>query len=165
MMIRVVVVGAVRGPLAELLNDFEARARRYWRLEIVEVKAGAKGSSDPSVVVKAEAERIDKHLRPGAKRWILSREGKSMSSTGLTHLLERAGVNGEEVDFVIESKGKLIAIEVKATSSPRLSDAKYLGTFRDEYGDSVHGCLLLHGGSRFEVLAPGILALPWWSVI
>lgn len=74
-------------------------------------------------------------------------------------------VTGEEVDLVIESKGRLIAIEIKATTSPRLSDAKHLRTFREEYGSSVHGCLLLHGGSRFEVFAPGILAVPWWSVI
>ena len=73
-------------------------------------------------------------------------------------------VTGEEVDFVVEWKGRLIAIEIKATTSPRLSDAKHLGTFRAEYGDSVHGCLLLHGGSRFEVLASGILAVPWWAV-
>ena len=73
-------------------------------------------------------------------------------------------VTGEEVDFVVEWKGRLIAIEIKATTSPRLSDAKHLGTFRAEYGDSVHGCLLLHGGSRFDLLAPGILAVPWWAV-
>ncbi|MFV2007969.1 MAG: ATP-binding protein, partial [Longimicrobiales bacterium] len=72
---------------------------------------------------------------------------------------------GEEVDLVIERNGRLVGIEVKATARPRLSDAQHLRTFREEYGDSVSGCLLLHGGERLGVMAPGVLAAPWWSVI
>jgi hypothetical protein len=45
------------------------------------------------------------------------------------------------VDFVIETGGKLLPIEVKSTTRPRLSDAKYLRTFRTEYGKkSRAGC-------------------------
>jgi uncharacterized protein len=72
---------------------------------------------------------------------------------------------GEEVDLVIEQKNRLVGVEVKATSRPRVSDARHLRTFLDEYGDSVDGCLLLHGGDRLEVLAPRVLAAPWWMVI
>lgn len=41
---------------------------------------------------------------------------------------------GEEVDFVIEAGGKLLPIEVKATTRPRLAEAAHLRTFRQEYG-------------------------------
>jgi uncharacterized protein len=72
---------------------------------------------------------------------------------------------GEEVDFVIERGAELVAIEVKSTTRPRTADIAHLRTFRNEYGDSVRGCLLLHDGERLEWLAPGILAAPWWRVL
>ena len=73
--------------------------------------------------------------------------------------------SGDEVDFVVESGEELIAIEVKATTRPRIRDIEHLRTFQHEYGDDVRGCLLLHTGDRLEWLAPGILAAPWWRVI
>lgn len=72
---------------------------------------------------------------------------------------------GEEVDFVIEVGGHLVPIEIKATSRPRLADAKHLLSFRGEYGKKARPGLLLHTGSQLEWLAPGILAAPWWRVI
>jgi len=72
---------------------------------------------------------------------------------------------GEEVDFVVEWRDRLLAVEVKATNRPRASDARHLKTFREEYGERVVGSLLLHDGDATEWLAPGILAAPWWRVI
>jgi predicted AAA+ superfamily ATPase len=72
---------------------------------------------------------------------------------------------GEEVDFVIETEGKLLPIEVKSSPRPRLSDAKHLLSFRAEYGKKSRVGLLLHTGSQIEWLAPGILAAPWWRVL
>jgi predicted AAA+ superfamily ATPase len=86
-------------------------------------------------------------------------------------ILDRPGLfywrtaTGEEVDFVVERGSALLGVEVKATMRPRLSDARHLQAFRDEYGDSVRGCLLLHGGEQVEWLGPRILAAPWWRVI
>lgn len=73
--------------------------------------------------------------------------------------------SGEEVDFVIESGGQVLPIEIKTTTRPRQADAKHLRTFRDEYGRRSRNALLLHAGERIEWLAPGILAAPWWRVI
>lgn len=72
---------------------------------------------------------------------------------------------GEEVDFVIEAGGKLLPVEVKATSRPRLGDAAHLRTFRTEYGKKARAGLLLHTGTASDWLAPDVLAAPWWSVI
>ena len=72
---------------------------------------------------------------------------------------------GEEVDFVIESGGRLLPIEVKASPRPRLADARHLRSFRAEYGEKARAALLLHTGSTLEWLAPDVLAAPWWRVL
>lgn len=72
---------------------------------------------------------------------------------------------GEEVDFVVEVGDRLVPIEVKATAKPKLSDAKHLRLFRNEYGSKSRSGLLLHAGSAVEWLAPDVLAAPWWKVL
>lgn len=72
---------------------------------------------------------------------------------------------GEEVDFVIETGGTLLPIEVKASDRPRTGDVKHLLSFRQEYGRLSRPGLLLHTGTRIEWLANGVLAAPWWSVV
>ena len=72
---------------------------------------------------------------------------------------------GEEVDFVVETGGRLLPIEIKATSRPRLGDAANLRTFRNEYGEQARAGLLLHTGSTVEWLTPDVLAAPWWKVL
>ena len=72
---------------------------------------------------------------------------------------------GEEVDFVIETGGKLLPIEIKATARPRLADIAHLRTFRAEYGKKARAGLLLHTGNALEWLADDVLAAPWWRVL
>jgi predicted AAA+ superfamily ATPase len=72
---------------------------------------------------------------------------------------------GEEVDFVIETGGRLLPIEVKASARPRLADAAHLRTFRKEYGAKAGVGLLLHTGGTLEWLTPDVLAAPWWMVM
>ena len=75
-------------------------------------------------------------------------------------------VAGAEVDFVIESEGRLLPIEVKASARPRFRDARHLLAFASEYGPAaVRGGLLLHAGDTVEWIAPGVLAAPWWRVL
>ena len=73
--------------------------------------------------------------------------------------------SGEEVDLVIETGGRLLPIEIKASPRPRLGDATHLRSFRKEYGKKARAGLLLHTGGAFEWLAPDILAVPWWRVL
>ena len=52
-----------------------------------------------------------------------------------------------------------------ATARPRVSDAKHLRTFREEYGRRCRPGLILHTGDVIEWLASGVLAAPWWRVL
>lgn len=72
---------------------------------------------------------------------------------------------GEEVDLVVEWRGRLLPIEVKASSRVRPADARHLRTFRDEYPDSARAGLLLYDGDEVFWLTDGVLAAPWWRVI
>ena len=72
---------------------------------------------------------------------------------------------GEEVDIVIEAGGRLLPVEVKATSRPRLRDAAHLRSFRAEYGETARAGLLLHAGETVDWIAPDVLAAPWWRVL
>lgn len=73
--------------------------------------------------------------------------------------------SGEEVDLVIETGGRLLPIEIKATARPRLAECAHLRSFRREYGQQARAGLLLHTGSALEWLAPDVLAAPWWRVL
>ncbi|MBX3274063.1 MAG: ATP-binding protein [Sandaracinaceae bacterium] len=72
---------------------------------------------------------------------------------------------GQEVDFVVEHEGRLLAVELKVTGRPSPADARHLRAFRHEYGDAVQGALLLHDGDDCFRLEQGIVAAPWWRVI
>ena len=72
---------------------------------------------------------------------------------------------GEEVDFVIEAGGRLLPIEVKATTRPRLADASHLRTFRAEYGHRARSGLLVHAGEMLDWIASDVLAVPWWRLL
>jgi predicted AAA+ superfamily ATPase len=74
-------------------------------------------------------------------------------------------LTGEEVDLVIEVDGRVLPVEIKSTTRPRLADAKHLRAFRDEYGAATRHALLLHCGESIEWLAPDVLAVPWWRVL
>ncbi len=80
-------------------------------------------------------------------------------SPRLYHL--RTAEGRHEVDLIIEiGHRKLIAIEIKATSSPDPGDAKHLRWLKRELGDSVIASVLLHCGSSSFVMDEGILAVP-----
>jgi len=73
--------------------------------------------------------------------------------------------SGLEVDFVIEHKGGLWPIEIKAGARPAPRDLRGLQAFRDEYPDLFRGGLLLHGGDEVQWLSKEILGVPWWRVV
>ena len=70
-----------------------------------------------------------------------------------------------EVNFVIETGGRLLPIEVKAAANPGFADTRGLRAFRVEYPESFAGGLLLHGGDETQWMSDRILAVPWWRVL
>lgn len=103
MKVVVVVVGRARGDLAAAVEEYERRAARYWKLEIVEVGQGAGGrSARPPEVVAAEAERILAKVPDTLEIVALTRTGSGMSSTELARYLQRHAVRSSPgVAFVI----------------------------------------------------------------
>jgi predicted AAA+ superfamily ATPase len=72
---------------------------------------------------------------------------------------------GQEVDFVVETAGRVLPIEVKSGRRPGLGDTAHLRAFRAEQGDAARVGLLLHTGEALEWIAPDVLAAPWWMVV
>jgi 23S rRNA (pseudouridine1915-N3)-methyltransferase len=99
--VKVLVVGRAKDPLRAAILDYEARAARYWKLEVVEVDAGTKGSKvRPEDVKQAEEERLLARLPEGAEVVALTRAGKALDSRALATLLDQRG-GGRGVAFVI----------------------------------------------------------------
>ncbi len=82
-----------------------------------------------------------------------------------TGILYWRTTTGEEVDFVVETEGRLIPIEVKSTDKPQLRDATHLRSFQAEYREKARAGLLLHTGTSVEWLMADVLAVPWWMVV
>ena len=85
----------------------------------------------------------------------------------LHHLRHEGGA--KEVDLIAELPDcRVIAIEVKASSSPRPDDARHLVWLCERLGDQVVATVLFHTGPRLYTVAPGVRALPisclWGSV-
>ena len=97
------MVGRVRGALAEAVQDYEDRARRYWKLSVAEVAAGAPGrDATADRVREAEAERILAKIPEDFEVVALTRTGKGMSSRELASYLEDLGTRSAPgVAFVI----------------------------------------------------------------
>ena len=70
-----------------------------------------------------------------------------------------------EVDFVVESDGRLLPIEVKAAANPGYADTRGIRAFRQGYSERCPGGLLLHGGEQTQWMSDRILAVPWWRVL
>ena len=103
MKVMVVVVGRARGDLAAAIDEYERRAGRYWKLEVVEVGQGAGGgNAGPGAVMQAEGERILGKIPDTLEVVALTRTGSGMSSRKLARYLQQHAVRSSPgVAFVI----------------------------------------------------------------
>ncbi len=86
MRISIVAIGKP-GALAPPIREYEERAKRYWRLEVTEVRQ-ARGSGARDVLVR-EAALIRARLKPDHVTVALTRVGRPHSSVALAKWLER----------------------------------------------------------------------------
>ena len=97
------VVGKVGKSFAEAVEDYETRARRYWPLEVVEVKASKGGGGKSEADVRAaEAEALIERIPREIEIVALTRVGERWSSEHLcSHLQQHALRSSAGVAFVI----------------------------------------------------------------
>lgn len=72
--------------------------------------------------------------------------------------------SGQEVDFILEQQGRLLAVELKAAGSVADGDARHLRTFMEGHRECVRA-LLLSGDANVRELRGGVVAAPWWGVL
>jgi len=103
MKVMLVVVGQVRGEMADAVVEYEKRARRYWKFELIEVASGSPArDSSPDAVRNSEGERILSRIPPTIDVVALTRDGKGMDSRELSRYLEEHGIRASAgVAFVI----------------------------------------------------------------
>ena len=68
---------------------------------------------------------------------------------------------GTEVDFVVETEGNLVPIEVKLSATPRPAMASAIKTFRKDFEDKALPGYVVHPGDIMLPLGSGVTALPF----
>lgn len=72
--------------------------------------------------------------------------------------------SGPEVDFVLEEAGRLVPVEIKATSNADGRDARHLNRFILDHSNAVRG-VLLTSDEQVRMISEHVIAAPWWAVI
>jgi hypothetical protein len=77
----------------------------------------------------------------------------------LFHLRQEQG--RREIDVMVEyAAGRILAMEIKATSAPSRNDARHLAWLHQQLGDRFVGGIVLHTGPRTFKLEDRIVAAP-----
>lgn len=102
MRVTILAVGGVRGALATVVRDYEKRACRYWKLDAIEVEAGAPGGSDDRDAVRsAEQKRLLARVPGDVELVALTRTGRPIGSRAFASYLEQHALHARDVAFVI----------------------------------------------------------------
>jgi uncharacterized protein len=71
---------------------------------------------------------------------------------------------GVEVDFIVETGGRLIPIEVKLSATPRPAMANGIRAFQADLGEKAAGGFVVHPGDVKLPMAPRVTALPYGAL-
>ena len=89
-----ITIGRSGRVLEPAITEYETRARRYWPLEVIEVKEErARRGVDDDAVREAEAVRLLKRVPKGAELVALTRRGDAWSSERLSRHIQRSAVD------------------------------------------------------------------------
>lgn len=103
MKVTLLVVGRAGSLVADGVQEYEQRARRYWNLEVVELKEvrAHKGMSDDAIRA-LESDRLLQRMPDGAQVVALTRAGKAWTSAELAAYLTDLALHGKPgVAFLI----------------------------------------------------------------
>ncbi|HRX87736.1 MAG TPA: DUF4143 domain-containing protein, partial [Phycisphaerae bacterium] len=68
---------------------------------------------------------------------------------------------GAEVDFIVQTNGNLVPIEVKLTATPRPAMAATVRSFRESVGERAAPGYVVHPGGQRLPMGHEITALPF----
>ncbi len=74
-------------------------------------------------------------------------------------------IAGQEIDFLLEGpNGKIVAIEVKATSKASKKDFRHIETFKADIGDKFHMGFVVYQGKDIVPFGDNVFAIPMNSL-
>ncbi len=119
--------------------------------------AGVLGVTEADVI--ADGDLLGRLLETFVVAQIRAEVALMSPTPRLHHLRTAEGRN--EIDLVIEVGPRaLVAIEIKATSTPDPGDTKHLRWFRRELGEAVRATVLLHTGPHTITFDDGTIGAP-----
>jgi len=102
MRVTVAVVGKPRdAALAATIREYEARAARYWPLDVVEVREEPARGIAPAQVMEREGERLRAQLPAGALLVACDPGGRGLDSPAFAAWVQEARERAQSVAFVI----------------------------------------------------------------
>ena len=101
---------------------------------------------------------------PIFEQWVGIELWKRLQYRGEGKLHYQRSKAGAEVDFVIETEGRLTPIEVKWTENPTLQDARHLLAFMDEHPGRARQAFVVCRCAHPLQLDPRVFALPWFHL-
>ena len=140
-----VAVGRARDPYAGAVRELERRAQRYWKLDVVEVEAGARGAKDPKLVIAAEERRILGRLPEHSPLVALTRAGQGMRSEEMAAWLGELALQGSPGAAFVVGGAFGLGAEVLARAKKKLSLSK--GTLPHELARLVLAEQLYRAGT------------------
>ena len=100
-----VVVAAVGKPrdrhLAAAIDDYETRTRRYFTLDVAEVREASGRGIPPEQIREREIERLAERLPAGAPVFVCDELGEAMTSAEFARTIGTARDRAKDVAFVI----------------------------------------------------------------
>jgi 23S rRNA (pseudouridine1915-N3)-methyltransferase len=118
----IVAVGRLKGWAAEGCDDYLARLRRYFPVEVIEAPEEDMNRRTPDKVLTAEGQRLLKRIPAGAHVVALDRErGKQLSSEDLAQRLDALSTSGRSHVALVLGGPLGLSTEVLKRADERLS--------------------------------------------
>ena len=125
MRVVIAVVGKPRDRhLGGAIAEYEARAARYWPLEVAEVREASGRGIDAAEATAREGERLLERVPTGAALVACDERGERLTSRGFADLVQGARERAQDVAFVIGGAFGL-PDDVRARATRRLQLAPF----------------------------------------